>query len=214
MIRQHIDDMLKCGVIRPGSGAWAAPVVLARKKDGNWRFCVDYRKLNDLTAKDVYPLPRIDDVLDALTGAQCFSSFDFLSGYIFGLFEWNVMPFGLTNAPSTFQRAMDELLRKFKWIFCLVYIDDVIIFSKTEEEHVKHLDMFLKTVVEAGYFIKPNKCKIFASKLQFYRQIIALKVYLQYYHNCLRMGSTQQHIGQRLVIVLQWLQITKHCLGY
>jgi len=130
------------------------------------------------------PLPRIDDVLDALTGAQCFSSFDFLSGYwqieleevdkaktgfltIFGLFEWNVMPFGLTNAPSTFQRAMDELLRKFKWIFCLVYIDDVIIFSKTEEEHVKHLELFLETVEKAGYLIKPNKCKIFASKLQF-----------------------------------------------
>lgn len=107
--------------------------------------------MNDLTEKDVYPLPRIDDVLDALTGAKCFSSFDFLSG----------------NAPSTFQRAMDELLRKFKWIFCLVYIDDVIIYSKTEEEHVKHLDMFLETVSDAGYYIKPNKCKIFASKLQF-----------------------------------------------
>src|ERR1700678_4221988 len=86
---------------------------------------------------------------------------------IFGLFEWNIMPFGLTNAPSTFQRAIDELLRNFKWIFCLVYIDDVIIYSKIEEEHLVHLDVFLRTVEEAGYFIKPSKCKIFAKKLQF-----------------------------------------------
>jgi len=176
--------MLRCGVIRPGHGAWAAPVVLARKKDGTFRFCVDYRKINSITSRDVYPLPRMDDIFDSMQGAKYFSSFDFLSGYwqiemdehdkektgfitIYGLFEWNVMPFGLSNSPSTFQRAMDELLRRFKWNFCLVYIDDVIIYSKTEEEHLNHIDLFLKVVEQAGFKIKPSKCQLFRRKLNF-----------------------------------------------
>jgi hypothetical protein len=121
-----------------------------------------------------FVLTRIDDVLDALQGAKVFSGFDMLSGYwqieleekdkpktafitIYGLFEFNVMPFGLTNAPSTFQRAMDELLQEWKWKFCLVYIDDVIIYSKNEEEHL----------------IKPKKCKLFAEKLEFLGHIIS-----------------------------------------
>jgi len=190
VIKQHIDEMLRCGIIRPGNGRWAAPVVMARKKDGTLRFCVDYRKLNEITVKDVYPLPRIDDVLDALQGAKYFSGFDMLSGYwqieieeedkaktgfitIFGLFEFNVMPFGLTNAPATFQRAMDELLKQWKWSFCLVYVDDVIVFSKTEEEHLEHIEKFLKVVQESQYLIKPIKCKLFAQKLEFLGHIVS-----------------------------------------
>jgi len=122
--------------------------------------------------------------LDALGGAKFFSSFDFLSGYwqieieeedkpktgfltIYGLFEFNVMPFGLTSAPSTFQRAMDDLLRRIKWIFCLVYIDDVIIYSKTEKDHLKHLDEFLKIVQDNEFKLKAKKlCTLSTHKTQ------------------------------------------------
>jgi len=192
VIQDHITEMLKCGVIRPGSGAWASPVVLARKKDGTFRFCTDYRKINAITKRDVYPLPRIDDIFDSLTGAIYFSSFDFLSGYwqiemdeankektgfitIYGLYEWNVMPFGLSNSPSTFQRAMDELLRRFKWCFCLVYIDDVIIYSKTEEDHLKHIDLFLEVIEKSGFKIKPKKSQLFRTKLKFLGHMVSAK---------------------------------------
>jgi hypothetical protein len=171
IMKSHIDELLKNGLIQPGSGAWASPVVMVQKKDRILRFCVDYRKLNQITKKDVYPLPRIDDILDTLNGAKYFSSFDFLSGYwqiemddldkektgfitIYGLFEWNVMPMGLCNSPSTFQRAMDDLLRRFKWAFCLVYIDDVILYSKSEEEHLNHIEAFLSVIEENGFKMK------------------------------------------------------------
>ena len=190
VIKEHIDEMLRCGIIRPGTGAWASPVVLAKKADGTLRFCTDYRKLNEHTKRDVYPLPRIDDVLESLAGAKIFSSFDFLSGFwqveldeedkektgfitIYGLFEWNVMPFGLCNSPSTFQRVMDDLLRHIKWMFCLVYVDDVIIYSKNEEEHLQHIDTFLKIVCDSGFKIKPKKCNLYRTKLKFLGHIVS-----------------------------------------
>jgi hypothetical protein len=149
IMKEHIDELLKTGLIQPGSGAWASPVVMVKKKDGTLRFCVDYMKLNQITKKDVYPLPRIDDILDALNGAKYFSSFDFLSGY------WQIEMDDLDKEKtgfitSTFQRAMDDLLRRFKWAFCLVYIDDVIVYSKTEEDHLKHIEMFLNLIEENG----------------------------------------------------------------
>jgi hypothetical protein len=190
IMKEHIDELLKNGLIQPGSGAWASPVVMVRKKDGTLRFCVDYRRLNQITKKDVYPLPRIDDILDAMNGAKYFSSFDFLSGYwqiemdeldkektgfitIYGLFEWNVMPMGLCNSPSTFQRAMDDLLRRFKWAFCLVYIDDVIIYSKTEEDHLHHIDLFLNLIEENGFKMKAKKCQLFKEKLHFLGHVVS-----------------------------------------
>ena len=126
-VRQHVEEMLQHGVVRPSTSPWAAPIVLVRKKDGTTRFCVDYRKLNDVTRKDAYPLPRIDDTLDALAGAQVFTTLDLASGYWqvemdaadrektafttrHGLFEFQVMPFGLCNAPGTFQRLMEFVL--------------------------------------------------------------------------------------------------------
>ena len=152
--------MLRQGIIRPSFSPWASPVVLVKKKSGDYRFCIDYRRLNAVTKRDVYPLPRMDDVFDRLAGAKFFSSLDLMSGYwqvpvaeadrsktAFitpdGLYEFMRLPFGLNNAPSTFQRLMDRVLARLKWQMCLVYLDDVLIFEKTFEEHQKRLECVL-----------------------------------------------------------------------
>ena len=147
-VKQLLKEMETKKIIQPSKSPWASPVVLVKKKDGSTRFCVDYRKLNALTHKDVYPLHHIDDTLQALSGSKWFSTIDLLSGYwqmgvaekdkektAFitqeGLFEFNVMLFGLCNAPATFQRLMNLTLSGILWTECLVYLDDVIIFGNT-----------------------------------------------------------------------------------
>jgi len=145
VIDQQIDEMVKDGVAIPSKSPWASRVVLVNKKTGGTRFCVDYKRLNDVTKKDSYPLPRIDDSLSALGDCKYFSTFDFASGnwkiqvnsedrektaFIShkGLFEFTVMPFGLCNAPATFQRYMDSTFAGLKWVSCLIYSDDLIVF--------------------------------------------------------------------------------------
>lgn len=167
VIQAEVDKMLSKDIIEPSCSPWASPVVLVKKKDGTWRFCVDYRHLNNITKKDVYPLPRIDDALDSLHGAKYFSSIDLRSGYwqiavdeldrektAFvtpdGLYQFKVMPFGLCNAPATFERMMDSLLRGFKWSTCLCYLDDVIVFSPSFETHLQHLSDILIIFRRAG----------------------------------------------------------------
>ena len=130
--------------------------MLVKKKDGTTRFCVDYRKVNDVTRKDAYPIPRVDDTLDTLSGSAWFTTLDLKSGYwqvevaeehrektAFctqeGLFEFNVMPFGLCNAPATFQRLMNSILAGLQWTTCLIYIDDIIVVGRTFDEHLNNL---------------------------------------------------------------------------
>lgn len=144
---QEVKRMLEQGIITPSKSPWAAPLVLVRKKDQSIRVCTDFRFLNSITIKDSYPLPRIDDSLDALGGSIWFSTLDLASGYwqvemdpkdqektafatTGGLYEYKVMPFGLVNAPATFERLMEQVLLGLHWETCLVYLDDIIVFSK------------------------------------------------------------------------------------
>ena len=153
IVKDQVENMLKNDVIEPASGPWASPIVLVKNPDGKWRFCVDYRRLNQVTVEDVYPLPRIEDALGTLEGSVYFSSLDMQSGFwqiqvkpedrpktafvtSDGLYQFKVLPFGLVNSPRTFQRMMDVLLSGLKWHICLVYIDDIIVFSRTFEEHL------------------------------------------------------------------------------
>ncbi len=185
----EVEKMLKAGVVQPSHGSWASPVVLVTKKDGTTRFCVDYRALNRITKKDSYPLPRVDLILDTLAKSVWRSSLDLVSGYWqipvherdiektafatqHGTFEFTVMPFGLTNAPASFQRDMDVVLSGLNWVSTLVYIDDIIVFSKTFEEHMVHLQEVFDRLRTANMFVKPSKCCFCRQELPFLGHII------------------------------------------
>ena len=182
--QQEVDKMLQSGVIQPSQSAWAAPVLLVPKPDGSMRFCIDYRKLNAVTVRDSYPLPGMDECIDSLGEAAIFSTLDCNSGYWqiplskrdrektafvchSGLYEYLRMPFGLRNAPATFQRALDLILAGYKWKSCLVYIDDVIIFSNSLEEHLIHVRDILRVMHDAGITLKLNKCDLFTTKVKY-----------------------------------------------
>jgi len=189
ILEEQVEKMLKEDVIRPSSSPWSSPVILVKKKNGTWRFCVDYRRLNKITVKDVYPLPRIDDIMDSLQGSQFFTSIDMQSSYwqvevkeehkqktAFitpeGLYEFNVMPFGLCNAPATFERLMDNVLRGLKWKTCLCYLDDVIIYSPDFKTHLIRLEAVLKCFDKAGLKLNNEKCKFGFEKLPLFGYIV------------------------------------------
>jgi hypothetical protein len=186
---EEIAKMLRMDVIRPSTSPWASPVVLVRKKDGSIRYCIDYTKLNRVVSTISYPLPRIDDCIDSLNGAISFSSMDLACGYWqipvkesdkhktafttkSGLFEFNKMPFGITNAPSSFERCMEMVLRNCQWKTCLVYLDDIIVFGKSFEEHVQRLGQVLDRLIHAGLKLKPSKCHFFKEQLVFLGHMI------------------------------------------
>ena len=165
-------------MIKPSRSPFASPVLFVKKPDGSLTFCVDYRMLNAITIKDRFPLPRAQDLIDRLAGARYFSSLDLRSGYWqvkikvddvhksafitrYGQNEWIVMPFGITNAPATFQRAMNNMLNPHLDTFVVVYLDDVLIFSKTLEDHFQHLQAVFNLLSEHKCFIKLKKCSFF-----------------------------------------------------
>ena len=185
-----LNDMLSRGIIEPSQSPWASPIVLVKKRDGSVRFCVDFRKLNNVSCKDAQPLPRIDDTLDSLEGACYFSTLDLSSGYWqvavgpndkektafvtpFGLYQFRVMPFGLCNAPATFQRLMECVLKGLHWTTCLVYLDDIIAFSKTVDEHIVRLKSVFARLKEAGLKIKPSKCHFLKSTVRYLGHVIS-----------------------------------------
>ena len=184
--------MLGREIIEPSKSAWSSPVVLVKKKDGSTRFCVDFRKLNGVTRKDAQPLPRIDDTLDTLGQACLFSTLDLASGYWqvqvdpkdqektafvtpFGLYQFRVMPFGLSNAPATFQRLMEHVLSGLHWSICLVYLDDIIVFGKSVEEHLDQLREVLNRLQNAGLKIKPSKCHLMQTRVRYLGHIVSSK---------------------------------------
>ena len=170
--------------ITPSQSEWASNIVIVKKKDGSLRFCVDYRQLNERTVKDSYPLPRIDDCLDCLGGANWFLTMDLRSGYhqvamderdkdktTFvtrrGTYCFNVMPFGLCNAPATFQRLMDCTMRGLNYEVCLIYLDDIIVFSPDLASHLERLETVLARLQSACLKLKPNKCSFLQSSVDF-----------------------------------------------
>ena len=181
----QVQQMLASNVIRPSNSPWASPVVMVRKKDGSLRFCIDFRQLNAATVKDTHPLPRIDDLLDALHGAKWFSTLDLKSGYwqvpiteqdkaktafrTSGgqLYEFNQVPFGLCNAPATFSRLMDRVLAGLHWETCLFYLDDIIIFSSTWEEHLARLRQVFERLRHTNLKLGADKCTFAAKEVSY-----------------------------------------------
>lgn len=189
-VKDHIAGLLKKRIIQESSSSFASPVVLVRKTDGSLRLCVDYRKLNCKTRRDAFPLPRIDESLDALGRAQVFSSIDLASGYHqvavhekdrhktafitpFGLYEYQRMPFGLCNAPATFQRLMQTIMSDLVFQMVLVYLDDLLVYSSTFEEHLVRLETVLQRLREAGLKIKVDKCHFLQSEVRFLGQVVS-----------------------------------------
>ena len=189
-IDQHVDEMIRQGIIEPATSPWASNIVLAKKKDGTLRCCVDYRQLNDLTRKDAYPLPRIDACLDAMAGSRWFSTFDLRCSYhqvsmnpvdsdktAFitrrGMFRFRTMPFGLCNAGATFQRLMDLVLAGLSMEACLVYLDDIILFSADLEGHFERLQKILDRLQQANLKLKPSKCVLLQTSVCFLGHVIS-----------------------------------------
>ena len=203
--QECVKDMLTGGQIEPSDSPWASPVVLVTKKDGSTRFCVDYRRLNSLTVKDAYPLPRIDDSLRLLGNQQWFSTMDLASGYwqvamspeakrraAFvtneGLFQFRVMPFGLYNTPTTFERLMDRVLCGMRWSRCLVYLDYVISFGKSVPEALMRLEEVLARLSDFGLQLKAKKCTFMQTEVAFLGHIVG-RTGLATRKSCQRFGT-------------------------
>ena len=183
-LKKQLEDLLENQFIRPSVSPWGAPVLLVKKKDGSSRLCIDYRQLNKLTIKNKYPLPRIDDLMDQLHGAVVFSKNDLRSGYHqisvkaedvqktafrsrYGHYEFLVMPFGVTNAPAIFMDYMNRIFRPFLDKFVIVFIDDILIYSRTREENAEHLRTVLNILREKQLYAKLSKCDFWMSEIQF-----------------------------------------------
>ena len=182
-VRTHVNDMLQAGAIRPSSSPWCNAVVLVWKKDGGLHFCIDFRKLNARTKKDSYPLPRIQEMLESLEGSHIFSSFNFKLGFwqvemdeaskqytaftvgLLGFFECKCMPFGLCNTPVTFQRLMQNCLGELNLTYCLIYLDDVIMFSTDEDDHLHRMRVIFDRFRAEHLKLKPSKCSLFHDEI-------------------------------------------------
>ena len=185
--------MLDAGVIRPSNSPWCNAVVLVRKKDGSLHFCIDFRKLISLTVKDSHPLPRICETLESLAGAAHYLTFDMNSGFwqvpmnkeskqytaftlgSMGLYECESMPFRLCNALPTFQRLMQNCLGKLNLTYCLIYLDDVIVFSEMPEEHLRRMHVVFNCLREHGLKLKPSKCDVFKSEINYLAHHVSQK---------------------------------------
>jgi len=184
--------MLQNNIIQPSVSPWSSPVVLVKKKDGTLRFCIDYRRLNSITRKDVFPMPRIDDMLEQLNGKKVFTTLDAKSGYwqvqmdpasrektAFrtnnGLYEFMVMPFGLCNAPATFQRLIQQVLSGMgdDAPFCCAYVDDILVYSDTVEQHIQHLQQVFLRLRTVGLLLHPTKCRFAEASVSYLGHIVS-----------------------------------------
>jgi hypothetical protein len=188
-LKKQIDELLEKGYIRPSTSPWAASVLFVEKKDGTKRMCIDYKALNEVTVKNKYPLPQIEDLFDQLRGASVFSKIDLRSGYHqlriqssdipktsfitkYGLYEFMVMSFGLTNAPTYFIYLMNSVFMDYLDKFVVVFIDDILIYSKNEQEHEKHLRKVLQRLRDYQLYANLSKCEFWISEVLFLGHII------------------------------------------
>jgi hypothetical protein len=188
-LKKQIDELSEKGYIRPSTSPWATPVLFVEKKDGTRRMCIDYRALNEVTIKNKYPLPRIEDLFDQLRGDSVFSKIDMRSGYHqlrirpsdipktafmtkYGLYGFTVMYFGLTNAPAFFMNLMNSVFMDYLDKFVVVFIDDILIYSQSEEEHVDHLKTILQRLREHQLYAKLSKCEFWIDEVLFLGHII------------------------------------------
>ncbi|KAK9070770.1 hypothetical protein SSX86_011172 [Deinandra increscens subsp. villosa] len=188
-LSNQLQELSEKGFVRPSSSPWGAPVLFVKKKDGSFRMCIDYRELNKLTIKNRYPLPRIDDLFDQLQGASCFSKIDLRSGYHqlrvhdddipktafrtrYGHFEFTVMPFGLTNAPAVFMDLMNRVCKPYLDKFVIVFIDDILIYSKSKSDHEQHLRLILELLQKEQLYAKFSKCEFWLKEVQFLGHIV------------------------------------------
>jgi len=189
-LKKQLEDLLDKKFVRPSVSPWGAPVLLVKKKDGSMRLCIDYRQLNKVTIKNRYPLPRINDLMDQLVGARVFSKIDLRSGYHqikvkhedmqkttfrtrYGHYEDSVMPFGVTNAPGVFMEYMNRIFHAYLDRFVVVFIDDILIYSKSEEEHAEHLKIVLQVLKEKKLYAKLSKCEFWLNEVSFLGHIIS-----------------------------------------
>ncbi|GJX72724.1 putative reverse transcriptase domain-containing protein [Tanacetum coccineum] len=188
-LSDQLQELSDKGFIRPSSSPWGAPVLFVKKKDGSFRMCIDYRELNKLTLKNRYPLLRIDDLFDQLQGSSVYSKIDLRSGYHqlrvreenilktafrtrYGHYEFQVMPFGLTNAPTIFMDLMNRVCKPYLDKFVIVFIDDILIYSKNKKEHEEHLKAILEWLKKEELYAKFSKCEFWLPKVQFLGHVI------------------------------------------
>ncbi|GKF27331.1 putative reverse transcriptase domain-containing protein, partial [Tanacetum coccineum] len=195
-LSKQLQELSKKGFIRPSSSPWGASVLFMKKKDGSFRMCIDYRELNKLTIKNRYPLPRIDDLVDQLQGSSVYSKIDLRSGYHqlrireedipitafrtrYGHYEFQVMHFRLTNAPAIFIDLMNRVCKPYLDKFVIIFIDDILIYSKNKEEHGEHLKTILNLLRSEKLFAKFSKCDFWLDSMQFLGHVIDSSVYYE-----------------------------------
>ncbi|GJR27537.1 putative reverse transcriptase domain-containing protein [Tanacetum coccineum] len=188
-LAEQLKELSDKGFIRPSSSPWGAPILFVKKKDGSFRMCIDYRELNKLTVKNRYPLPRIDDLFDQLQGSSIYSKIDLRSGYHqlrvreedipktafrtrYGHYEFQVMPFGLTNAPAVFMDLMNRVCKPYLDKFVIVFIDDILIYSRNEKEHEEHLKIILELLKKEELYAKFSKCEFWINTVKFLGHVI------------------------------------------
>ena len=189
-VEKQVQEFLEDGIVEPASGEYSSPVVLVKKKSGEMRFCVDYRRLNAVTLKDSYPLPRIDDTLDTLSNSKYFSILDMQAAYMqveidpkdwhktafishCGMYQFKVMPFGVSNAPAVFLRLINLLLSGLNWDICIAYLDDIIIMSSIVEQHIDRTDHGLQRIEDAGLKLNLHKCHFLQQSVEYLGHIVS-----------------------------------------
>ena len=191
ILEKEVSRLEKEGFIEKSDSPWSAQTVLVKKKDGAWRMCVDYRKLNDKTVKDAYPIPRTDDYLNALSAAKWFTTLDCNMAYhqvpldesdkpetafatpMGGLYQFKTMPFGLCNAPATFQRIAEKALEGLQWSIAVLYLDDIIVYSSSFDDHLPDLNLVLERLKSAGLKSKSKKCFFFRHEISYLGYLIS-----------------------------------------